>query len=230
MMTLDELRMVQRLGEELVRAAKEMEASGLVDGTAGNLSCIAPSGEYVLITPTGVPYSELEAGQLPIVDLDGILLSGTFLPSSEVQMHLGVYRARPDVSSVVHTHSRFATTYAVLNRPLLAVHYVLAFAGPGVAVAPYQTYGTYELGESCVAALGDRNAVLLQNHGVLAVARSPRAALNVAQVVEYTAELQWRAECIGTPTVLDEPEMERVAVKFKSYGQPQRVDHDPAGL
>ena len=111
----------------------------------------------------------------------------------------------------MHTHSRFATTFAVLNRPIEAVHYVLAFAGPSVEVAPYRTYGSKELGKSCVSTLGDRNAVLLQNHGVIAVGCTAAKALNVAQSVEYTAELLWRALCIGTPTVLSDEEMARVA-------------------
>ena len=207
----------------MVETAQQMEIIGLVEGTAGNVSCIDESRSYALITPTGVAYSDLDASQLPIVDLDGNLLSGSYLPSSELQMHLEVYRTRPDVRSVVHTHSRFATTFAVLNRPIEAVHYVLAFAGPSVQVAPYRTYGTRELGECCVDTLGVRNAVLLQNHGVIAVGDTASKALNVAQVVEYTAELLWRAQSIGTPSILSDEEMDRVARKFAGYGQPQET-------
>ncbi len=199
-----------------------MKLTGLVEGTAGNVSCVDKSRSFALITPTGVPFLELVAAQLAIVDLDGNLLHGEYLPSSELQMHLEIYRARPDVRSVVHTHSRFATTFAVLNRPIEAVHYVLAFAGPSVEVAPYRTYGSKELGKSCVSTLGDRNAVLLQNHGVIAVGCTAAKALNVAQSVEYTAELLWRALCIGTPTVLSDEEMAHVAKKFVSYGQPHK--------
>jgi ribulose-5-phosphate 4-epimerase/fuculose-1-phosphate aldolase len=104
-------------------------------------------------------------------------------------MHLSVYRARPDVRSVVHTHSPFATTFAVLGRPVSAVHYVLAYAGEAVPVAAYQTYGSDSPGRSCVDALGARQAVLLASHGVVAVAATPAAALNVASAVEYCAEL-----------------------------------------
>lgn len=217
-----DLRAQQGLGRAVVETAQALELTGLVEGTAGNVSCVDETRRFALITPTGVPYSELDAAQLPIVDLDGNLLDGEYLPSSELQMHLAVYRARPDVRSVVHTHSRFATTFAVLNRPIEAVHYVLAFAGPSVEVAPYKTYGTKELGESCVSTLGQRNAVLLQNHGVIAVGSTAARALNVAESVEYTAELLWRALCIGTPTVLSAEEMARVAEKFVSYGQPHK--------
>ena len=222
-MNLKELRALQELGRSVVETAQQMEVIGLVEGTAGNVSCLDESRRYALITPTGVAYSDLDAAELPIVDLEGNLLSGNHLPSSELQMHLEVYRTRPDVRSVVHTHSRFATTFAVLNRPIEAVHYVLAFAGASVQVAPYQTYGTKELGECCVDALGGRNAVLLQNHGVIAVGDTAPKALNVAQVVEYTAELFWRAQSIGTPSILSDEEMERVAQKFVNYGQPHET-------
>jgi L-fuculose-phosphate aldolase len=227
-LNLKELRALQDLGKTIVETAQEMEFSGLVEDTAGNVSCIDESRQYALVTPTGVPYSELDASHLPIVDLDGNLIAGDYLPTSELQMHLQVYRSRRDVRSVVHTHSRFATTFAVLNRPISAVHYVLAFAGPRIEVAPYRTYGTKELGECCIDALGSRNAVLLQNHGVIAVGTTAAKALNVAHSVEYTAELLWRAECIGTPTVLSDDEMEHVAHKFAGYGQPQHIDEEPA--
>jgi L-fuculose-phosphate aldolase len=223
------LRALQELGRAVVESAQEMKRTGLVEGTAGNVSCVDKSRSFALITPTGVPFLELVAAQLAIVDLDGNLLHGEYLPSSELQMHLEIYRSRPDVRSVVHTHSRFATTFAVLNRPIEAVHYVLAFAGPSVEVAPYRTYGSKELGESCVSTLGDRNAVLLQNHGVIAVGSTAAKALNVAQNVEYTAELLWRALCIGTPTVLSDEEMARVAKKFVSYGQPHKSTEAAGG-
>jgi L-fuculose-phosphate aldolase len=225
-LNVEELQALHQLGREVVATAQQMEVTGLVEGTAGNVSCLDESRRYALITPTGVRYADLVADELPIVDLDGNLVSGRHLPSSELQMHLEVYRSRPEVRSVVHTHSRFATTFAVLNRPIEPVHYVLAFAGPSVEVAPYRTYGTKELGECCVDALGGRNAVLLQNHGVIAVGGTPAKALNVAQVVEYTAELLWRAQSIGTPTVLSGEEMDRVARKFVNYGQPQTKDED----
>lgn len=224
-LNLEELQTLQGLGQATVEAAQQMERIGLVEGTAGNISCIDESRHVVLITPTGVSYGELDVTKLAVVDLDGNLLSGRYRPSSELEMHLAVYRSRNDVRSVVHTHSRFATTFAVLNRPVVAVHYILAFAGSRVEVAPYRTYGTKELGERCVETLAGRNAVLLQNHGVIAVGTSAQAALNVARAVEYTAELQWRAESLGAPGVLDDEEMERVAVKFGGYGQPRHVEN-----
>ena len=212
---------LRELSEEIVATANQMEKTGLVEGTAGNVSAIDESWSRVLITPTGIPYSALTEADISVVGLDGTVLGGPYVPSSELPMHLQVYRARTDIRSVVHTHSRFATTFAVLNRPITAVHYVLAFAGNSVQVAPYETYGSDSLGRSCVDSLGSRRATLLQNHGVLTVGVTPAAALNVASSVEYCAELLWRAQCIGRPTLLDEEEMARVEEKFASYGQPQ---------
>jgi L-fuculose-phosphate aldolase len=192
--------------------------AGLLRGTAGNLS--ARSGGLVAITPTGVDYRRLDQGSVPVVDLDGRPVDGELAPSSELPLHLAAYRARPDVGAVVHTHSRFATTFAVLGEELPAVHYLLAHAGRRVRVAPYATYGTGELADACVAALGGDRAVLLANHGVVAVGAGLERALLAAEAVEEVAELCWRARCLGTPVVLPDEEMDRVARAFERYGQP----------
>jgi L-fuculose-phosphate aldolase len=154
-----------------------------------------------------------------VLDPGGAVVDGDQRPSSEVPMHLAVYRARSDVAAVVHTHSVFATTFAVLGEELPAVHYLLAFAGRRVRVAPYATYGTEALADACVATLGDDRAVLLGSHGVLAVGPDLDRALTVAEAVEYTAELCWRARCVGTPTVLGDQEMDRVAAALAGYGR-----------
>jgi L-fuculose-phosphate aldolase len=199
-------------------AALRLLEAGLLRGTAGNLS--ARSGGLVAITPTGVDYRRLDQASVPVVDLDGRPVDGELAPSSELPLHLAAYRARPDVGAVVHTHSRFATTFAVLGEELPAVHYLLAHAGRRVRVAPYATYGTGELADACVAALGGDRAVLLANHGVVAVGAGLERALLAAEAVEEVAELCWRARCLGTPVVLPDEEMDRVARAFERYGQP----------
>jgi L-fuculose-phosphate aldolase len=200
-------------------AALRLLEAGLLRGTAGNLS--ARSGGLVAITPTGVDYRRLGQGSVPVVDLGGRPVDGELAPSSELPLHLAVYRARPDVGAVVHTHSRFATTFAVLGEELPAVHYLLAHAGRRVRVAPYATYGTGELADACVAALGGDRAVLLANHGVVAVGAGLERALLAAEAVEEVAELCWRARCLGSPVVLPDEEMDRVAGAFERYGQPR---------
>jgi L-fuculose-phosphate aldolase len=200
-------------------AALRLLEAGLVRGTAGNVS--ARDGDLVAVTPTGLDYRRLDGGSVPVVDLDGRVVDGGLAPSSELPLHLAVYRARSDVGAVVHTHSTFATTFAVLGEELPAVHYLLARAGRRVRVAPYATYGTGELAGACVAALAADRAVLLANHGVVAVGPGLDGALLVAEAVEEVAELCWRARCLGTPVVLPDAEMDRVARAFERYGQAQ---------
>jgi L-fuculose-phosphate aldolase len=203
---------------EVVAAALELLGSGLVRGTAGNVSVRPDGGELVVMTPTGVDYRRLDPADVSVVGLDGRLVEG-LAPSSELPMHLAVYRARADVGAIVHTHSVFATTLAVLGEELPGVHYVLAHAGRRVRVAPYATYGLEALARGCVEALGADGAVLLANHGVLAVGSALPDAMVVAEAVEYTAELYWRARQLGTPAVLPDEELDRVAAAFRSYGQ-----------
>jgi L-fuculose-phosphate aldolase len=208
------------LRADVAQAALRMLDSGLVRGTSGNVSARAPDG-LIAVTPTGVDYRVLEPDQVALIDPDGNVIDGRHRPSSEVPMHLAVYRARSDVGAIVHTHSMFATTFAAIGEDLPGVHYILAHAGRNVRVAPYATYGTTALAESCVDALADNQAVLLGNHGVLAVGPKLDMAMMVAEAVEYTAELYWRARCIGTPQILGDDEMDRVAAAFVTYGQPQ---------
>lgn len=204
---------------EVVAAALELLRSGLVRGTAGNVSVRPGGGELVAMTPTGVDYRRLDAAEVSVVGLDGRLVEG-LAPSSELPMHVAVYRARPDVGAVVHTHSVFATTLAVLGEELPGVHYVLAHAGRRVRVAPYATYGSKALAQGCVDTLGEDGAVLLANHGLLAVGTDLGSAMVVAEAVEDTAELYWRARQAGTPVVLADEELDRVAEAFRGYGQP----------
>jgi L-fuculose-phosphate aldolase len=211
--------MLQEVRAAVITAALRLLDAGLVRGTSGNVS--ARDGDLVAVTPTGVGYRRLDAASVPVVDLDGRVVDGRLAPSSELPLHLAVYRARPDVGAVVHTHSRFATTFAVLREELPAVHYLLARAGRRVRVAPYATYGTGELAGACVDALAGDQAVLLANHGVVAVGPGLDRALLVAEAVEEVAELCWRARCLGTPAVLPDAEMDRLARAFEEYGQAQ---------
>jgi L-fuculose-phosphate aldolase len=209
-----------RVGEvraAVATAALRLLEGGLVRGTSGNVS--ARAGDLVAVTPTGVDYRTLRPADVALVDRDGGQVDGELAPSSELPLHLAVYRARDDVEAVVHTHSTFATTFAVLREEVPAVHYLLAFAGRRVRVAPYATYGTGALADACVAALGGDGAVLLANHGVVAVGHDLDRAMLVADAVEQVAELCWRARCVGTPVVLADAEMDRVADAFATYGR-----------
>lgn len=213
---------VARLRDEVLRAAMEMTRRGLSQGTAGNVSLRARLDDrnVIAITPSGIPYEHLTAASICMVDESGSRLEGSYVPSSELPMHLSVYQRRTDVGAVVHTHSTYATTFAVLGRPVRAVHYRLSRAGNEIPVASYARYGSNELGQACVRALGTGRAVLLRNHGVVAVGKNLGEALDVASAVEETAELEWRACLLGEPTVLSAEQMRAVSIANASYGQP----------
>jgi len=209
------------LGEEraaVVHACRQLLATGLVRGTSGNVSI--RRGEAVAVSPTGVPYPELTPAAVPVLGLDGSPLDGALAPTSELALHLAVYRARPDVAAVVHTHSMFATVFAVLGEPIPPVHYLLARAGGTVPLAPYARYGTVELAEACVRALADGPAVLLAQHGVVTVGADLATAMAAAEAVEYVAELAWRARLAGQPRILDAEQLAAAAEAFRGYGQP----------
>ncbi len=153
---------------------------------------------------------------------DGLAVEGAYKPSSELGFHLALYRQRPEVGAVVHTHSVYATTLACLGWELPAVHYLVGFAGRKVPVAPYATFGTDELAANVAATIGSQfNAALLANHGLVAVGGDMPAALNTAEEVEFVARIYYQAKCAGQPVLLSDREMAIVIEKFKTYGQPQ---------
>lgn len=174
------------------------------------------------ITPTGMLYYDIKPEDVVVMDLENNVIDGKRQPSSEYLMHKIFYEKREDVRAVVHTHSIYATTIAALNWELPAVHYLIGFGGGGkVPVAEYATYGTLELAENAFKAMGKYNAVLLANHGLLAVGKDINWAFNTAEEIEFTCQVYYRAKAIGEPVILPEEEMERIMVKFESYGQQQ---------
>ncbi|MDJ0722248.1 MAG: L-fuculose-phosphate aldolase [Desulfobacterales bacterium] len=215
MLLADERRAVVDGGNAMVRA-------GLTTGTGGNVSRICRRRGLVAISPSGLEYAAMRPEDVALVDLDGLMVEGGYQPSSELGFHLAIYRRRPDAGAVVHTHSVYATTLACLGWELPAVHYLVGFAGRKVPVAPYATFGTDELAVNVAAALGpDQNAVLLANHGLVAVGADMRAALNTAEEVEFVARVYYQAQCAGTPVILPDREMDVVIAKFKTYGKPR---------
>ncbi|QZP38313.1 class II aldolase/adducin family protein [Halobaculum magnesiiphilum] len=190
----------------------------LTTGTGGNLS-VRLDDDHIAISPSGVPYGEIEPSDVPVVRTDGTVVAGDGDPSTELPMHRAVYDRRPDVGGVVHTHSPYATTFASLGEPIPASHYLLAFAGTEVPVTEYETHATEELGEEAVEALGDSaNATLLRNHGVLTTESSLADAYSVAQMVEYCARIHYQASVIGDPEILPDEELHRIQGKLDSYG------------
>jgi L-fuculose-phosphate aldolase len=160
-----------------------------------------------------------------VLDASGAVVAGKRIPSSEWRMHAAAYAARPDAGAVVHTHSVFATTFACLREEIPAVHYLVGFAGKCVPVAPYATYGSVELASHAAEALaGGVNAVLLANHGLLAVGADLRAAFGVAEEIELVARIAWQARAIGEAVVLPDDEMDVIIEKFRGYGKQEPPD------
>ncbi len=173
------------------------------------------------ISPSGMDYFATRAEDVVVLDTEGRIVDSTRRPSSEWGLHAAFYRAKPEVRAVVHTHSVYCTTFAVLGEPIRAVHYAMADAGVNaVPCAPYCTFGTPELAEAAVETCGEGRAVLLSNHGLVALGGDIGAAFSLAVNLEYTAELQYRALCIGSPRVLSDGQMAAVRRRFASYGQP----------
>ena len=195
-----------------------MNALGLNQGTAGNLSVRVPGG--LLVTPTGLPYDEMKPADIVMLDTAGCP-HGRLAPSSEWRWHHDILGRRPEVNAVLHAHSMFATTLACLRRSIPAFHYMVAVAGgDDIRCAPYATFGTEALSRHALAALEGRKACLLANHGMIALGASPKDALRLAVEVETLAAMYWRALQVGKPVLLSKAEMKRVLAKFESYGQP----------
>ena len=198
-----------------------MSAAGLCTGTSGNISIYNAEKELMAISPSGIDYFSTLPEDVVITDLEAGIIDGVRKPSSEWALHTMFYKNKPGARAVVHTHSMYCTTFAVLGQPIQAVHYVIADANAdSVPCAPYYPFGTVELAEAAVRTAGDSNAVLLGNHGLVTCGRDISGAYNLARNMEYIAELQYRALCIGKPNVLSGEEMAEVMERFKSYGQP----------
>lgn len=189
--------------------ARKMWEAGLVVASAGNVSRRV-EGKLVAVTPTSVGYDVMAPEEIVIVELDsGAVIESARPPSYELPMHLAVYRARPDVHAVVHTHAPFVTTLSVLRRPLPPVidEMMMYFGGP-VEVADYAFTGTDQLGDNVVRALGDRTGVIMSNHGNVCVGRDLAQALHVAITMESTARVYVQALAVGSPIALPDYSIE----------------------
>lgn len=206
---------MKQIAEEIASYGRRMLGDGLVTATAGNIS-VRIADDEVLITPSSVPYEDIEVGDICRVDLDGHQLSpGGRQLSSEMPMHLAIYKATA-AKAVVHTHSMYATTLACTVDELPAIHYhIFTLGGTSISVAGYEPVGSDGLGKAAVEALGDRQAALLANHGVIAYGASLQEAYYKASMVEWLAELYWRASVLGEPRILGDSEVNEVAKESK---------------
>lgn len=215
--------MLSRQRQQIVDYGLKMVQAGLTTGSGGNLSILCPEENLVAIGPSGIEYADVRAEDVVVVDRTGRIVAGERKPSSELSFHLALYDARPDITSVVHTHSVYATTMACLHWEIPAVHYLVAFSGKKVPVADYAVFGSPELAANVVETIGDFNAVLLANHGLVAVGEDIKNAFNVAEEIELVARIYYQAKSIGQPVLVNDEEMLKVIEKFSSYGQQDSV-------
>ena len=208
---------IDRLRAGVVEACRELAASGLVLGSAGNVS--ARAGDLVLVTPTGARLATLTAEELAVVDLDGELVGGPLSPTSELALHLAVYRSF-DTRAVVHTHPPMATAVACVADALPCIHYTLLSLGGAVRVAPYATFGTAELAAGVVEALRGRSAALMAGHGAVTHGPDIAAAIAATQLLEWVCGVYVHACACGTPRVLGEDEQAAVAAALADYATP----------
>lgn len=210
---------------EVIAACRDLTRLGLAYGTSGNVSVRLDERRF-FISPTGVAYDALKPGDVPLMDLGGRWF-GRLRPSSEWRFHRDLYASRPEVGAIVHTHSPQATALACTGRGIPAFHYTVALAGGAdIRCAPYHTFGSQELSDAALAALKDRSACLLANHGVIAVGRDAASALKLAGEVENLATQYCAALALGEVRLLGDGEMRRVLEKFRTYGTPDAVDSE----
>jgi hypothetical protein len=205
--------------EQVIEYSLKLLSEGLTNGTAGNVSILNREEGLVAISPTGVNYSELTPEMISIVDLDGKLIEG-LKPSSELEMHMILYRNREDVNAVIHTHPVYTTVLACLRQDLPAIDYMIAVTGATkVRCAEYASYGTKELAENAYKAMGSSLAVILANHGLTTAGKDIANAFNITVQVEYISNLYIKARNIGEPIILPDNEMNSMLERFKTYGQ-----------
>lgn len=202
---------------EVVETACRSVADRLVVGRSGNVS--ARVGELVVVTPTGVPYERLRPADLVAVDLEGRQVRGELRPTSELPLHLAVYRGT-GAAAVVHTHAPHATAVSLLTDELPPIHYMTTALGGPVRVAPYALYGTPELATLALAALADRSACLLANHGTIAYGGSLEAAYERTLHLEWLSQVYLLASAAGTPRTLSPSDLAAAGASLSSYGQP----------
>jgi len=209
----------RQLREAIIAKCRWMNASGLNQGTSGNIS--ARYKDVMLITPSATPYDAMKPEMIAAMPLEGEYgaWSGPLQPSTEWRFHLDIMRGRPDVGGVVHTHSTFATVLAIARKPIPACHYMMAaFGGNDIRCAGYARYGTPELSELALAALEGRNGCLLANHGMIAVGANLDKAMWLAVELETIARQYYLSLALGPPFILGEGEIAETARGFSTYG------------
>ncbi|MCJ7433832.1 MAG: L-ribulose-5-phosphate 4-epimerase [Anaerolineales bacterium] len=213
--------MLEKLKEELVQLHLELPKNHLVVWTGGNVSARDVETGLVVIKASGIRYEEMRPEHMVVMDMDGKLVEGDFKPSSDVYSHLYIYKHRPDVGGVVHTHSRYATAFAAVGKAIPCVLTAMAdeFGGP-IPCGGFALIGDEAIGKVVVESIGKSPAVLLKNHGVFTVGKNAKAAVKAAIMTEDVAATVWMAQQIGVPDVIPQEDVEKLHERYTNvYGQ-----------
>jgi len=213
--------MLEHLKEEVYKLHLELPKNQLVVWTSGNVSARDPETGYVVIKPSGVRYGGLRPEQMVVVGLDSQCIEGDLKPSSDTASHLYIYRHRPDVNGVVHTHSPYATAFAALGQPIPVYLTAMAdeFGGP-IPCGGFALIGGEEIGQVVVESIGDSPAVLLKNHGVFTIGSTAEAAVKAAVMVEDVARTVWLALQLGQPEEISPEDVAKLHRRYTcDYGQ-----------
>ncbi len=213
--------MLEKLKEELLHANLELPRNNLVAWTGGNVSARDLETGLVVIKPSGIRYEKLSSEDMVVVDLDGNIVEGTLKPSSDTASHLYIYRHRPNVGGIVHTHSRYATAFAALGKPIPCVLTAMAdeFGGP-IPCGRFALIGGEEIGKVVLESIGRSPAVLLKNHGVFTIGKTSIEAVKAAVMTEDAAATVWMAMQLGTPEIISTENIEKLHDRYTHiYGQ-----------
>jgi L-ribulose-5-phosphate 4-epimerase len=213
--------MLQKLKVELVELHRELPKHNLVVWTSGNVSARDPKTGLVVIKASGIRYEEMRTQHMVVVDIDGNIVEGEYKPSSDLYSHLYIYKHRPDVNGVVHTHSVYATAFAAVNKPIPVVLTAIAdeFGGP-IPCGGFALIGDDAIGKVVVDSIGKSPAVLLKNHGVFTIGKNAMSAVKAAVMTEDNAKTVWLAMQIGKPDVIPQEDVEKLHHRYTNvYGQ-----------
>jgi L-fuculose-phosphate aldolase len=209
--------------EAVASASRHLAETGLVIGTAGNIS--ARQGDLVAVTPTGADLGIVTAEMVTVIDLEGNVVDGDLAPTSEVPLHTGIYAAT-NALAITHAHAMASTALSCSHDELPALHYSCLSLGGTPRTAAYATFGSQELADNVIEALKGRNAAMMQNHGSVAYGSTMKQAVENLELLEWLAELYWRASSMGTPRVLTDKDFEAIitAAIERGYGSMKKVD------
>lgn len=213
--------MLEELKQLVYECNMELPKNGLVNWTSGNVSGRDEKRGYVVIKPSGVRYETMKAVDMAVVDLDGKQIEGKYAPSSDTASHLQVYRHRKDVNGIVHTHSNYASAFAVVGKAIPACMTMIAENfGVEIPLGDYAPIGGEAIGNEILRSIGKSPAILMKNHGVFTIGPTPIAALKSAIILEDVAKTYWLALQVGEPQLLDPEEVLHHMDWYKtSYGQ-----------